>query len=318
MFAILGSGFGLYGYLPALVDGCGQLIVLPERYRSRYQVRSELVRFSSAVRWAPDENAALGSAVGAALVLRPVDQEIWLERCLGMANLKYLLLEKPLARTPELAQLALNALVRSDKAFKIGYLFKFTTWGKQLLNVLGGKGYSGKLFIHWNFCAHHYQHDLANWKRFVSMGGGAIRFFGIHVIALLAQLGYQDIVMSRTFGASIDEIELWSATITGHGLPECNVVIDTRSPNTKFQVVCSKGEGCFPDVSECLIGPFDSGRLPDSDLLGGLDSRTQILNELCPTLWDVVDGEFEWYQRTLDLWRIAEDKSCFEQRDART
>lgn len=318
VFAVLGSGFGLYGYLPALVDGCGQSIMLPERYRIRFQARPELERFSSVVRWAPDENAALSRADGATLALRPADQEVWLDRCLERANLKYLLLEKPLARTPERAQSALDALILSEKVFRIGYVFRFTTWGRKLLSLLGAKKYSGKLLIHWSFCAHHYQHDLFNWKRFVSMGGGAIRFFGIHVIALLAQLGYQNVVLSKTRGASTDEIELWSATVTGIGLPECELVIDTRSTRTTFQVMCSREIDGRADVSEWLIGPFASGRVPDSDSLTGLDPRTPILSEFCRTLWDVAGGEFEWYQRTLDLWRGAEDKSFFEFLDADT
>jgi len=312
VIAIFGSGFGLYGYLPALIAGCGQSIVLPERYRPRYQARTELARFSSAINWVQDENMALDKAVGAALILRPVDQEVWLERCLLKTELKYLLLEKPLARTPELAQYFLNELVRSNKIFKIGYLFKFTNWGRQLLSILSEKSYQGKLVIHWHFCAHHYANNLANWKRFDSMGGGVIRFFGIHVIALLAQLGYHEIADSKIFGMTIDETELWTATFIGKGLPECDVVIDTNSPFTKFEVICSRGTDCSPDFSKITSGPFDSEELTDNDPLIGLDSRTSILRELCNTLWEKPNGDLECYQKTLDLWRIIEDNSTFK------
>ena len=48
MFAIRGSGFGLYGYLPALV-GCGRRVVLPERYRARFAERPELAPFANEV-----------------------------------------------------------------------------------------------------------------------------------------------------------------------------------------------------------------------------------------------------------------------------
>ena len=312
MFAILGSGFGLYGYLPALVEGCGQVILLPERYRSSFHARHELKIFSSAVRWVPDEKAALGSADGAVLALRPVDQEFWLDDCIGKTNLKFLILEKPLARTPERAQSALDALLLAGKTFRIGYLFRFTAWGQQLLSTLGTRSYSGKLFIQWTFCAHHYQQDLSNWKRFVSMGGGAIRFFGIHVIALLAELGYEYVVMSRTFGTSKDEIERWSATVTGPGLPVCELIIDIRSTIDMFKVSCSREVNEKPDVWECLSSPLDSNKLPEANLVAGLDSRTLVLSQLCDTLQDVGDNEFAWYQQTLDLWLSVESKSEFE------
>jgi hypothetical protein len=312
VFAVLGSGFGLYGYLPALVEGCGQSIVLPERYRISFQARPELEKFSHAVRWESDECSALGCAEGAVLALRPADQEFWLYRCLGKPNLKFLILEKPLARTPEGALSALDALLVGRKIFRIGYVFRFTAWGRQLLSVLGAKNYSGKLLIQWSFCAHHYQHDLSNWKRFVSMGGGAIRFFGIHVIALLAELGYQDIVLSKTFGASPDEIERWSASVTGPGLPECELMIDTRSARTTFQVMCSRGINGNPDFRESLSSPLDSNMVPESHALAGLDSRTLFLSQLFGTLKEVGDGEFVWYQRTLNLWLSAESTSYFE------
>ena len=63
MFAILGSGFGLYGYLPALVEGCEQPVVLPERYRARFDERSELARFAINVQWEDDESGSQWSIV---------------------------------------------------------------------------------------------------------------------------------------------------------------------------------------------------------------------------------------------------------------
>lgn len=312
MFLILGSGFGLYGYLPALVGGCGQIAVLPARYRPRFSARSELQRFSSSVRWAPDEIAALGQSSAAALALRPEDQETWLVRCLARPEVRHLLLEKPLARTPALAQRGLDALVESGKDFRIGYLFGLTGWGRELRNILGAGSYGGRLFIRWQFCAHHYRHDLRNWKRYVATGGGAIRFFGVQVIALLARLGYRDVAVSRTFGASTDEVEMWSATMTGPGLPECSLMIDTRSSKTAFQVMCQREVRCHPDVSHRFTSPFASGPRPEANFPVDLDPRIRELTELCRSLLGATESDIGWYQLTLDLWRSAEDMSTFD------
>src|SRR5581483_4392648 len=43
--------------------------------------------------------------------------------------------------------------------------------------------------INWRFLAHHYQNNLDNWKRRPEQGGGALRFYAIHFLALLAMVG---------------------------------------------------------------------------------------------------------------------------------
>src|ERR1035437_8125371 len=125
MFAILGSGFGLYGYLPALVSECELEVVLPERYRKRLLDRRELSCFESAVRWAADEEAALRRADGVAIALPPRLQRGWVRRCLSMANLERFLLEKPLAESPDAARSVFDALLRARRAFRLGYTFRY-------------------------------------------------------------------------------------------------------------------------------------------------------------------------------------------------
>jgi len=99
-FAIIGSGFGLYGYLPALVDACAQRIVLPERYRLRLDERPELASFADDVQWQAMEDGALDHATGVVLASRPTDQVQWISQCLARSGIERLLLEKPLANSP--------------------------------------------------------------------------------------------------------------------------------------------------------------------------------------------------------------------------
>ncbi len=312
MFAILGSGFGLYGYLPALVDGCAQRIVLPERYRASFFARSELARFASGVQWELDESAALDCADGVVLALRPLDQNEWLHRCLARSNIERLLLEKPLAHSPEAAAATFDDLIRSCKVFRIGYTFRYTPWGMQKLSALGSTRRSGSLSIQWSFCAHHFRHDLQNWKRFNATGGGVIRFYGIHIIALLAEIGYREVFLSRAFGSSPDEIEKWMAVFTGSGLPECEVLVDTRSNVNKFLVEQSSNPsvGQTTTVFANLSDPFDLES--KSCQLTRIDQRVPILSRLCRSLWEEGANDYEWYDATIKLWRRTEDKTRFE------
>ena len=47
---ILGSGFGLYGYLPAISSYC-RYIYLDIRYKGKFLERSELKKLSYKIKW---------------------------------------------------------------------------------------------------------------------------------------------------------------------------------------------------------------------------------------------------------------------------
>ena len=311
MIAILGSGFGLYGYLPALVGGCGQRIVLSERSRARFCERPELARFAGDVQWERDEATALDCAEGVVLALQPIDQGEWIPRCLARANIERLLLEKPLASSPEVAAALFGDLTRSRKVIRMGYTFRYTEWGKRIRDALGPTRESRPLSIQWNFLSHHFRYDLRKWKRFSVSGGGAIRFYGIQLIALLAEIGYRDVILSRSFGKSVDEVEKWTASFAGPGLPECDIVVDTRATVGKFRVeLISNSSTERGAVFANLIDPFDSmGEACQSD---GLDRRVSILSSLCRSLWEQSISEHVWYEATIELWRCIEEKTRFE------
>jgi len=310
VFAILGSGFGLYGYLPALVGGCAQRIVLPERYRARFYERTELARFDSDVQWGQDEAAVLDCAEGVVLALRPIDQGDWIPRCLARSNIERMLIEKPLVPSPEVAVAIFDDLIRSRKVFRMAYTFRYTDWGKRILRTLGTKRSNGLLSIEWSFLSHHYHHDLHNWKRFHKTGGGAIRFYGIHIIALLAEIGYRSVSLSQAFGTSYDEVDGWKATFAGSGLPECEVMVDTRSNISKFQVeqISNSNDG-LATVFANLSDPYDSECAVCK--VDRIDRRVPILSLLCRSLWEEGTNDYEWYHATIKLWRSIEEKTQF-------
>ncbi len=307
MFAILGSGFGLYGYLPALIN-LGERVVLPERYRDRFNSRPELAPFASQVQWSLTEEEALARADGVVLALRPSDQYEWVPRCLARSEISRLILEKPLAPAPDGAAFVLDKLIGSGKAFRIGYTFRYTDWALKLRGLVETKGVA-TFAIHWNFLAHHFRHDLYNWKRSTAQGGGAIRFYGIQVIALLAELGYREVTFSTGFGAEVEEIERWRATFTGNDLPICHVGIDTRSVSTEFRIGIDVDKGLGQDLV-VQKDPFDSSY--DEFALKGLDQRVDILTQLGQSLGQAETNIYDWYGATVVLWRAVESKLQFK------
>jgi predicted dehydrogenase len=312
MIAILGSGFGLYGYLPAVIEGCAERVVLPEKYRNRFCERTELQQFASDVHWELNESKVLDCAAGVVLALQPIKQSQVIPLCLARPNIEHLLLEKPLANSPEIALKLFDQLFRSRKVFRIGYTFRYTEWGKQLLNALDKGSNNGFLIINWSFIAHHFLHNLYNWKRFNSTGGGVIRFYGIHIIALLAEIGYRNVTFSRTSGTTPEEVEKWVASFEGSGLPECEVVVDTKSNVSEFKIeYASNFRACSAtNVLVSQIDPFESQNKAYE--LNRIDQRIPILIQLCRSLWDQCANEYEWYEATLKLWLSVEEKTQFE------
>jgi predicted dehydrogenase len=308
--AILGSGFGLYGYLPAIIEAGSDRIVLPKRYRAKFSTRPELSRFADAIEWVDDENAALARADCVILALSPDLQPQWISHCRKLANVERLVLEKPLAPTPDAAASLFDDLIDAAKIFRVGYIFRLTPWGQNMLQALVGcprGAATGELRITWRFLAHHYRYPSTTWKRYQSSGGGALRFYGIQLIALLAELGYSNVLSSEISGPDADEIARWSASFSGAGLPDCRVTIDSKAASNAF-VIERTGPGAAVLVDQS--DPFEA--MPEPPLASELDKRVPLLVRLCRSLWDERTDGYAWYRSALDLWSEVENVSRFE------
>jgi predicted dehydrogenase len=298
--AILGSGFGLYGYLPAIVFGCGEHVLLPERYRARLQNREDVAELVDSIGWVRDEAAMLDAADALVVTQRPYDQVRWVEDCLPRHNIGRLLLEKPIAQNPLIASALLHQVFRRGVIVRIGYTFRYTPWAQKLLCKSRNKNLEGPIEIEWLFRAHHYRTDAKNWKRFVSMGGGAIRFFGIHLIALLAEIGYMDPLISEIAVDRPDEAENWRAIFTGPGLPEARIYLNSNSAVELFSVQSDEVQFRHNDAFQ--EGPFQETVVDDK-----LDRRVGGLIMLCRDFLHSNDQMPAWYPASLELWAKVEN-----------
>jgi predicted dehydrogenase len=299
-FAVLGSGFGLYGYVPALILGCHQQVYLPERYRIGLRERIDVRHFEDMIQWRSDDAAVLKEADAVVISRRPQDQEQLLRHCVEIPNIRALVLEKPLGVTPGSALTALDALEGSGKSYRIAYVFRYVPWAVQLKQALERHEINGSVKIVWRFRAHHYAHALENWKRSVSEGGGALRFFGIQLIGLLAELGYRNAATVQFASSGRDECEAWSAEFSGEGLPRCRIDVETNSAERQFLIETDEsGAGSVRIVD--LEEPFQQ-----CARTGNFDRRVAALTELCRELIDGRDTSYGWYRESVALWDQCE------------
>lgn len=287
--AVLGAGFGLYGYLPALMS-LGHTVVLPQRYRSTVGARAELAGFLDRIEWCSHEDTALDDARAVVLARRPDDQSAMLPSILARRQIGFLVLEKPLARDPVDAARLHAELVKSGRSFRVGYTFPLTAWGRRLR-----AGAAPIDSITWRFRAHHYATNARNWKRLHSQGGGGLRFYGIQIIGLLAQLGFDRVLSSETTSATPDEVETWTAVFSGIERTSCRVVIDSNADRPEFVVqTTSTGMGVRLD------GPF-------GEQSGPQDRRVPLLAALCA---EALEGDRPfcgWHASAITLWQRVEE-----------
>lgn len=296
--AILGGGFGLYGYLPALTQIPTLTISLSARNKERLKARHDISHLYDDIDWYNDDKSLINECDGIVIALPPTEQYTWINKCLNCKNITHILLEKPLASSPNLADDVLNNLKLSGKKFRIGYNFRYTSWGKDLLENI--KNIKEMTCIDWSFNAHHYAKNIQTWKRQHTDGGGALRFYGIHLIALLAELGYNDASYSE-IGQKMDgEAESWVAELIGPNLPPCKISISTKSVDTQFKIQSNNKS----IVS--LLQPFET-TLQQND--STMDQRIPFLVQNLTDLFFKDLIYYEWYKNANILWTNVEKRT---------
>ena len=259
-----------------MLETFGDGVVLPEQYRAKVQARPELTQYASGVKWVADLPAALAIASGAVIAVAPQAQPSLVTRCCASASVQTIILEKPVAVTPAQARATLEEVAKAAKRFRIGYTFLHTNWFEGLL-CSEAIVRDSRLKVTWGFMAHHFANGLVNWKVKHSEGGGALRFYGIHLVAVLARLGYVAAARSTLFGAEADHVERWTATFTGPGLPDADVDVDTRSSGNCF-TIAAESSGRIERLVD-LTDPFAE---IDLDRTG--DRRIDVLKRLLGSL----------------------------------
>lgn len=305
-FGIVGSGFGLYGYLPAIFNHIANNIVLPESYKEKIKVRTDLSCFLDNIKWMNSWDELFNVVDGVVIASIPMIQPTIIDTCLKFKNIQYLFVEKPLAHDIQTSKLVLQILLQSKIKFRIGYTFLYTVWYQKLIENLEEIRSSDKLLITWKFNAHHFIKNLDNWKRHDSSGGGVIKFYGIQVLAVLASLGYDQIISSIVYAKQPEEFEKWHASFRGTLLPDCEIQIDSHSLQNDFLIktVSARQEKVYFNLSD----PFELDVSLKNNPIH--DRRIISLTKLCQSILTEDTSIYELYRKVLMLWeKIEKEKN---------
>ena len=306
MFTIAGSGFGLYGYLPALIEAFSEPVILPKAYEAKVRARSELQHCLSWIRWVDDAESAMAQASGFVLATPPAVQERMVRKAIRCAAIDKLVIEKPMAVTPAGAAELAQRLKHSGKRFRVAYTLLHTAWQPQLAWPTA-VALEGHMEITWTFMAHHFRNALGNWKSVHSEGGGVLRFFGVHVLAMLARRGYCHVEQSNLAGAESGRPEKWRAVFSGPSVPRCHVEIDSRCTANRFGVASTTTRG-----TTWLVDLQDPFELEPASEIRGADRRIGVLIRLMQSFECDDNNCCEFYDDVNRLWKEVEAASDYD------
>lgn len=180
-FGILGGGFGIYGYLPA-VHKLGFEILLLDRYEKKLIERAELRDFLPSIRFCESEEVLIEASDCLVFARTPILQYHFIsQNTKALTSKKHVFLEKPLAINSHHSNELLELLTQNRINFSIAYLFRYTKWYQEISNTVSD---NRSFSIKW-------QIPVVNteWKNKSSLGGGPLRFYGIHFFPLFFELG---------------------------------------------------------------------------------------------------------------------------------
>ena len=186
---ILGSGFGLYGYLPA-VEVVSKKIFLEYKYKNKLQNLKISKKIFNKIYWYKNESNIIDKINIVVIAYPPILQSKKIKQLFKNKKLvRYLFLEKPIDKNPIAARKLIKFLIKNKVKFSFGFIFKYLAWSK----LINKKKNLKNIKIIWNIKK---KNASNSWKYKSKFGGGLIRYYGIHFLKLFSENNYHKILIN--------------------------------------------------------------------------------------------------------------------------
>lgn len=217
-FLILGSGYGLYGYLPAIYK-ISKKIFLDIKYKKKIKFKDNFKK----IEWYSNVENVLSKINYVVIAKRPNDQFKLVKYIFKKNKTVNFFLEKPLAPTPSKAKELLFFLKKKKILFKIGFIFSYLKWYDLIFKNFNHK--KSKILIEWNF---KYNKNNNSWKKEPRAGGGIIAYYGIHFIKIFSDFNFKKIK------ENILEKYTWRYIVSDKNSNIIKLIININSDKEKF------------------------------------------------------------------------------------
>ena len=305
-WGILGGGFGLYGYIPALASNpLSRAIVLTKHFDVIKQ-RSELRQYLPIIDFVETREEIINKSDSLIISVPPLIQMKYLME-FDLKKFKNLILEKPLAATPKDAcNMLIRGITLSD-SIRIGYSFINANWARGLMKKIERLHSTGEIEITWHFYAHYFSSEASSWKGDHSQGGGVVRFYGIQLIALLGEVNELDVKFSTIVSDKLLRPYLWQAEFINRQGGKIRIELNCRSKSEKFQIrSISKGSLEIFKTKN----PFSNESADNGD-----DRRVGILSKILNSFGVDDPIYYKLYSRINKIWGDVEDRANWKMLD---
>lgn len=231
---IIGSGFGLYGLLPAFhsLKNCKVVAICAhnqERIKKYAYSRSITNTYSDWRKMLDEEKL---DAV--AIAVTPLAQ--YTIAAYAIKKGIHIFAEKPLAGNLPQAKELLRLAKKYNIIHAVDFLFPEISQWVKVKKLLDKKTYGNlkHISVNWDFLSFDIQHQISSWKTDVSQGGGALNFYSCHTLYYLenfvgeiTDLKSQLIYSSKSINSAEVGVELllcFKNQATGSVHISCNTV----------------------------------------------------------------------------------------------
>jgi hypothetical protein len=267
LIAIIGKGFGVYGYLPALIELNKKVLVLNE-YKNLLLKREELRKYIEVINFCKNEEELFERSNNVVLATTPLKQELYVKKIVNdYRHISTLYLEKPLCQNSKKSTNLLVYIRENGVKVCVDYNFLIAPWFYKIKELIENKSKSFE--IEWCFAANYLKDNLKSWKSLDSEGGGIINFYGIHLIAVAAALKLN--LISSKLILNFGKLSIWEAEFENQGT-SLKVKISIESSENYF--IVKETESSINIVK--LINPFSEKSIDPKKL----DPRIPILKKL--------------------------------------
>ena len=181
-FGILGSGFGMYGYAPA-VRQIGYPVLTLARYKDTLFARPELKRNLNDFIFFENEQDLIEQSDCLVIARQPSNQfRLVMDYIDILATKKHLFLEKPLSNSLVNSSIMLNLIDQEEIPFTVAYLFKYSAWFRLIHSAMLETNHD--ISIEWEI-----PRTSSDWKNSAPDGGGPLNFYGVHFLWMLVHFG---------------------------------------------------------------------------------------------------------------------------------
>ena len=246
---ILGSGYGLYGYLPAIQDLSCEVVTLKRYLDSEVGSRKTVAERLKRCTLVESESVVASRSEVLVIARTPIAQASQIQSLETSSTLNHLFLEKPVAGDISSHSNILTLLRNLDLTFSVGYLFPYTNWGEQIrLELIQG---TCSVEIRWQM-----RRPNGAWKLNVDLGGGIFDYYLIHFIPVFFGVSKIEKILIDSYIPS-EKMQVSFILNSGQNI----TVLFSFSLNSCFEIEFNRGKETIDSRSKAFFAsPFSESQ----------------------------------------------------------